>query len=315
MKKIFLALTILCAGAGAVHTARQSTTRLQQEANRIREDWIAQTQLVAAAQVDLAVLNERVRDLKQSLKQSPPVIVDTALWTALQTNRSPRVPRPLLDRVREELGFNWRFSPDYIVVSKQAVRDFQMQSIRSTNANHLDAALTDAAATVLAMTHEERTQIEAAIARVKIDLNAWALAHVERVEPKDDEVAHYVLPKDREISKSITNNFIASVLTAVGQERAELILPTARNWMRDFGVNDYADPSTLIVTRYMAGNEPRLKIQVNPKTRNARSEDLWLGDKKGLASFPRAFQILFPNGWADVAQREGFELPRDSQEK
>src|SRR5881394_652139 len=154
MNKILLALTMLSAGAGAFHTARQSATRLQREANIFREDWMAQTQLVAAAQMDLARLDERVRELKQSQQQSRPV-TDTALWSALQTNRADRLPRPLLERVREELAFNWKFSPDYIVVSKQAVRDFQMQSIRGTNSNHLDAALTDAAATVLAMTPEE----------------------------------------------------------------------------------------------------------------------------------------------------------------
>jgi hypothetical protein len=315
MNKILLALTILTAGAGAFHTARQSATRLQQEANIIREDWLAQTQLVAAAQIDLAGLNERVLELKQSLKQSPPV-TDTALWSALQTNRADRLHRVLLERVREELGFNWKFSPDYIVVSKRAVRDFQMQSIRGTNANHLDAALTDAAATVLAMMPEERTQVEAAVERVKTDFKDWALAHIQRGETNDDVVAHYVLPKDPEIARSITNNFTAAVFGALGRERAELILPVARGWMQDLGVRDcYADPQTMIVTHYMTNNESRLKIQLNPGTRNATSEDLWLGPKKGLASFPRAFQILFPNGWADVAQREGFELPRESQEK
>jgi hypothetical protein len=315
MNKILLALTLLSAGAGAFHTARQSTTRLQQEAKIIREDWMIQTQLVAVAQIALAELNERVRELQQSVKQSPPV-VDPALWSALQTNRAGRLPRPLIERVREELGFNWKFSPDYIVVSKQAVRDFQMQSIRGTNSNHLDAALTDSAATVLAMTLEERTQVEAAVERVKTDFKDWALAHVEGAEPRDDEVAHYVLPKDREISRSITNNFAAAVFGALGQERAELILPVARSWMRDLGVHDcYAESQTMIVTRYTAKNEPRLKIQVNPGSRNPRSENLWHGSKKGFASFPRAFQILFPNGWADVAEREGFELPRESQEK
>jgi hypothetical protein len=315
MNKILLALTILSAGAGAFHTARQSATRLQREANSIREDWMAQTQLVAAAQMDLAGLNERVRELKQPQQQSRPV-TDTALWSALQTNRADRLPRPLLDRVREELAFNWKFSPDYIVVSKQAVRDFQMESIRGTNLNHLDAALTDAAAAVLALTPEERTQVEAAVERVKTDFKDWALAHVERVEPKDDVVAHYVLPKDRETWRSITNNFTAAVFGALGLERTELILPAAQSWMLELGLYDcYTGPWTMIVTHDLAENEQRLKIQLNQGSRDVTSQDLWLGPKKGLAPFPKAFQILFPNGWADVAEREGFELPEDDQKK
>jgi hypothetical protein len=71
----------------------------------------------------------------------------------------------------------------------------------------------------------------------------------------------------------------------------------------------------MIVSHDLAENEQRLKIQLNQESRNSRSEDLWLGPKKGFAPFPRAFRILFPNGWADMAEREGFELPAEDQKK
>jgi hypothetical protein len=31
--------------------------------------------------------------------------------------------------------------------------------------------------------------------------------------------------------------------------------------------------------------------------------------------FPRAFLLAFPNGWADIATREGFQLPEQPQGK
>ena len=82
MNKILLALTLLGAGAGGFLTARQSTTQLKHEAQATREAWLAQTQLVALAQSDQAGLMERVRELKQALRQ-PPTAGESALWSAL----------------------------------------------------------------------------------------------------------------------------------------------------------------------------------------------------------------------------------------
>jgi hypothetical protein len=41
------------------------------------------------------------------------------------------------------------------------------------------------------------------------------------------------------------------------------------------------------------------------------SDYLPLKDK----DFPKAFRPIFPNGWADVAEREGFELPKETEPK
>src|SRR6266550_3708236 len=117
MNKFLLALTILGASAGGFLTARQSTIQLQHEAKATREAWLAQTQLVAVAQSDQAGLTERVRELKQALTQ-PQAAGGNALWSALQTNPA-QLPPELRERLLEELGFNWRSSEDFIVVSKE----------------------------------------------------------------------------------------------------------------------------------------------------------------------------------------------------
>jgi len=294
MNKILLALSILGAGAGGFLTARQSTTQLEHEANATREAWLAQTQLVAIAQSDQAALVEHIRELKQELTQ-PRAVAENSLWSALQTNRTGHLPPELRERLFEELGFNWQSSEDFIVVSKATVRDIQMYAIKH-------GRLTDIAATVLAMTPGERDQVEAAMQRVQTDFKDWVLAHVERTEPKDDVVAQYTLPNDP--AMSISNNFATGVSNALGRERAELILASARNWMDDIGVLN-KKPTTLMVKRYVAGNEQRLKVQ------NQRdSWDLWQG-----VEFPEEFRPIFPNGWTDVAEREGFELPKDKLPK
>jgi len=299
-------LTILGAGAGGFLTARQSTTQLQHEADVTRAAWLAQTQLVAATQSDQAGLIERVRELKQTLAQ-PQAVGVNALWSVLQTNRAGQLTPELRERLLEELGFNWQSSDDFIVVSKDALTEIQLYAIQR-------GKLTDLAATVLAMTPGERGQVEAAMQRVQSNFKDWALSHIERTEPKDDVVAQYTLPGDPALSQSLSNNFATGVFDALGRERAELILASAPNWMiATIGFPE--KPTTLIVKRYLAGNEPRLKVQHQWSNGSTQSQDLWLGPQRGLARFPAALRPIFPNGWADMAQREGFEMPKESQEK
>jgi len=303
MNKILLALTLLGAGAGAFLSARQSTTQLQHEANDTRDAWLAQTQLVAVAQSDEAALAERVRELKQTLAQ-PQAMGVSAIWFALQTNRAGRLTPELRERLLEELGFNWRSSPDFIVVSKEAVREIGMPFIDG-------GKVTDIAATVLAITPEERGQVEAAMQRVQTDYKEWALAHVERTEPKDDVVAQYTLLGDPAMSENISNNFAAGVFNALGKDRADLTRPSARDWLSGMGI--FSKPTTMIVKRYSAGNEQRPKSQLSISFfgDGSRSGPTDLSECR----FPEDFRPIFPNGWADVAKREGFELPEEPQEK
>ena len=90
--------------------------------------------------------------------------------------------------------------------------------------------LTDAADAALALTPEERGQVEAALERVKTDFRDWVLAHVERSDTTDEVLARYTLPKDPAVSQSISNAFTVAVYGALGRERAELVLPTAQDW-------------------------------------------------------------------------------------
>ena len=302
MNKFLLALTILSAGAGASHVTRQSTIRLQHEAKAARETWLVQTQLVAAAQSEQAGLTERIRELKQTLAQSP-ALAESALWSALQTNRTDRLPPELRERLLEELGFNWQSSADFIVVSKETVRAIGMQAI-------LRGKLTDMAATVLALTPEERGQIEAAVQRVQTVFKDWVLAHVERTEPKGDVLAHYTLPGDPAMSQSLSNNFATALSDALGKERTELFLPSASKWMvREIGLVEQA--VKLIIKRDLAGNETRLKAEV--EYQSGRPISGYFPQQRNI--FPRAFRPVFPNGWADVAKREGFELPEEPPKK
>jgi hypothetical protein len=308
VNKILLALITLSAGAVGFQAVHQSATRLEHEAKVLHDDWLAHSQIVASAQADIATVNERVSDLKQSLRQSPPV-TNSPLWSALQGNRADRLPLELRNQVREELGFHWRFSPDYIVVSKQAVRDIGIQATSQ-------GKLTDVAAAVLTMTPEERSQVETAIGRVRTDFRDWVLANVERIEPGDDVVAQYALPTNPVIGQTISNALVSAVSQALGQERAGLVLPSLQVWMRDIvGLYDSASAAVAFtIKRSITGDETQLKARVTTMRNDRSATDSYTIRDRSFA-FPRAFRSIFPNAWADVAEREGFELPKKPEKK
>lgn len=315
MNKILLALTILSAGAGTFLSARQSTTRLQHEAQATREAWLAQTQRVAVAQSDQAGLSNRVRELNQVLAQ-PQGVEESALWSALQTNGAGHLTPELRASLLEELGFNWQSSPDFIMVSKEAVRELGLRVIGNKG------NVTDIAATVLSVTPGERDQVEAAMLQVQTvgkewassqDAKDWASSHIERSEPKDNVVAQYSLPGDPPMLQSLSNDLASAVSDAVGRQRAELIMPSAANWtLMSTGI--YSRPTTMTVRRHPVGDEPRLNVQIVWGGGAFDSGDLWLGPPWGM-NFPEVFRPIFPDGWADLAKREGFAWPEEPQKK
>jgi hypothetical protein len=302
MNRVLLAITILGTGVWGYFTARQSTMGLYREMNAAREAWLAQTQLVNLAQNEQASLIERVRQTREALAQAP-LVEENALWSVVQTNRISHLPPELRERLFEELGFNWQSAADYIVVSKETVHDVQMEPLQ-------DDKLSDMAAAVLAVTPEERGQLEAAMRQVRVDFSEWIASHIQRTEPKDDVLAQYTLPTDPAISLSISNNFAAAIFDALGRERAGLIGPSALRWAWTSSMGPVTNQITLIVKRCLEGDERRLKFwtwgyqQGNPR-----------GSELSENRFPSAFRPIFPNGWSDLAKREGFQLPEQPQGK
>ena len=301
MKKILLALTIISAGAGAFHLGRLSTSRLQQEAEALRQSWMVETQRMAAAPTEQAGVAGRMDELKQTLAVTRPA-PEGELWSALQTNRADRLPVELQERLWEQFDFSWQSFQDDIVVSKQTVRSLGLRVLQP------DGELNDVAITTLAITPEERGQLEAAIEEVRTEFKDWVLTRVQRGEPADDVVADYSLPGDAAMSRSITGNFYFAAAQAVGRERMDLLRKNAADWMSEMGVSSRS--TRLTIKREMVGDEARLKAEIREMGRD-RSAYLPLSGR----DFPKALQPLFPNRWAGLAEREGFKLPPPPQKK
>ncbi len=300
MKRILIALVILAAGTGAFCAFQSAATQLQREALTSRAAWVAQTQLVSQAQSERTELEGRVRELKLNLSTAQQIM---AARTSQPVFRPERGSLPLspdqCEKLLAELGFNWNTSGDYVVVSKATLQWINLDGMKG-------AKLTAVADSVLAVTPKERTAIESEAQRLQAEYKSWVQAHALREEPTGDVVAKYSIPADTAFSGNCSNAFASGMLATLGDERGGLLLDYASSWMTDMGMYG-GEATTMTVKRYGAGDELRL----NAEFHSARST--WSTDASP-SQFPEPFRPLFPNGWPDVAKREGFELPKGFEE-
>jgi hypothetical protein len=302
MNKLLLALGILGTGGGAFLTVRQAAVRLGEEAQANRAAWQVQTQLLVAAQTEQARLTDRVRELRPALtrNQAP---AGSPLWSELQTNAVGHFQPVLREHLLEELGFDWQISPDFIVIPKEALREFHLKAVQENR-------LADPVAVAFAMTPDERDSVETVMEQVRTEFKNWAAAHMEPTEPTNDVVAQYTLPSNRTLGLTLSNTLDAELVGALGQQRAELIRSAFNGWADGIGLY-LRQPETLLLTRPMVSNEARLKWWVGrPRDVPFVAASDWRD--LGTSSFPSKFLSVFPNGWADVAKRGGFELPEEA---
>ena len=78
--------------------------------------------------------------------------------------------------------------------------------------------------------------------------------------------------------------------------------------MSEMGVSSHS--TRLTIKREMVGDKVRLKAEIREMGRNS-SVYLPLSGR----DFPKALQHVFPNRWAGLAEREGFELPKKSSSR
>ena len=297
MKRWFLALSILSAALAGTGAFRGATTRLRQEMAAGYEAWRIQTQLVVQARSERVALEEHIRQLKSDLDSRNRAAGAPLAATALiATNGAAHLSPVQSEALLAELGFNWNSTGNYLVVSKNTLRDVHLGGMK-------DAKLSDVMCDVLAITPEERSAVEGLTQQIDADYKTWAGSHSKREEPSGDVVAKYTLSADPAFSQTLRNAFTSGVVAALGGERGELLESYAGTWMSDHGMLN-TEPATMTVKRHLMGNEPSLNWELSQGNSSMfTSVSPW--------QFPEAFRPIFPGGWPDVAAREGFELPKE----
>jgi hypothetical protein len=302
MKRILLAGLILFLGAGLFYAGHQSALRIQAEIKACNSAWQIQTQELARLRLEKQHLLECVADAKQQLAALPVASALMPLAESILADGSARNLSPeQLRLLRAELGFNWNTTGDYLIVSKRSLESIAFDGMTGSR-------LSPAVCAALAITSKERSVLENVTQQLGNEFSKWAKAHVLRKEPEGDVVAEYSLQIDPVFSQNLSNVFTTTLYETLGAERGDLFQLRAYSWMETLGMSRSADspyatePTTMIIRRYNNGSD-----QLNYTLKRANS--YMNTSVSPWQTFPEAFQPVFPGGWRELAEREGFELP------
>lgn len=306
MKRGLLAFLILAMGTTVFCAFHSANSGLRGELAAKKVAWQTQTRQLAQLLFEKQQVLERVSETRQQLAAQPPIPAHQQIDGKILTGDSlGNLSAAEREQLLAELEFNWNTTGDYLIVSKKSLAGISLAAIKGTT-------LTDAARAVLAITPEERAAVETMTQRLMADYTVWAEAHVQRAEPSGDVVAKYTLAADEAFSQSQSNRFVSEVIAALGPERGELLRRYSYQWMSELGMNNTTlskRETTMIVKRYNAGDESRLGFELQHAGGGMST------DVSPWQPFPEAFRSIFPNGWTDLAKREGFELPKSFQKK
>lgn len=322
MKRASLAILILITGTTVFCALRHTTISARQNLATQTSAWQLQTQQLAQLRLERQQVFERRSDAKQQLAVQAPLpaltqLAEKILAGATLTNLSAAESEQLL----AELGFNWNATRDYLIVSKKSLAGISFDGMKGMK-------LTDVARAVLAITPAEQAAIETMTGQLNDARTAWVKEHVQRTEPSGDVLAQYSLPVDAAFSQTQLATFTNAIFSSLGEERAQWLQSHSYGWMMDVGLRNGQDfskvPEELRATMPTAEYETQPTILTIDRPSNSGGEwQMYYNLKQAGNSmvttvspwqpFPEAFKPLFPNGWADLAKAEGFELPKEFQ--
>jgi hypothetical protein len=305
MNKPLLAMLILSTSAVGFGSMRRFEHQARAVAERNQIEAIELTNRLAELNVTATEFRQEAKTRRTLLNRafvSAPVSADLLRW--LEQGADPRQLKQLSAELRERLGIAWDNSPDYVLVSKSALARMYL---RGTD---LQGRLTTNACAILAVSPEERAAVEATLLRAAERHAAWLSTNVlVRTAPSGDIVARYTIPANPALARKLIEEDNQAAVNALGPERSELFRNYAGMWFVAQGTLGLQD-LTLEVQR--DGNHGLVYEEIRERTTGANEE--MVGSYRANVSpgtFPPLFKTFFPGGWSELAQREGFELPKE----
>ena len=123
----------------------------------------------------------------------------------------------------------------------------------------------------------------------------------------------YTIPTDPTFRQALTNKLFSTINATIGDERGELMRRFFESWR--IGEDGAIGARTNILSIHRIPGQPGLGYRAGYQEENSSAINI-NADPAPIKpkNFPYAFLFLFPGGWPEVAQREGFELPKEYQE-
>lgn len=305
MKKISVALTLFLISAACLVALNQSVNQQARALQATQALWQTQTQQLAETHAQVDALAAKTRDQKQELHNlmaaSP---TEPAAAADLLTNDVRHAPPESQTRWLESFGPGKNSTANYVLVSKAALAKSDVRPLKSFPNN---AKLGDAVRGLLAITPDEQLAVESAFTNAYTAIAAWARENVQREGPTGDLLAQYSIPADAAFRGTLMTNLFSDINSAIGVERGDLL----RKYFDSYALYEDAaiGDRTNILAIYRSTNSPGYAYRAGWRWAN-HSEAINTFPEPILPNrFPLAYRFVFPSGWPEVAQREGFDLP------
>lgn len=298
MNKISIASAVILTAVLIVLGFKTSARRWDLETQSAR----AETENQQLVSVHLSEEHRRLEEEHGSIKQQVSTAEEflrslkgsTLNSLSMRTNIPPAGAEQLLS----DLGYNWNTTGDYLVVSKSSLAAFSFPAIHHTT-------VIPGISEMLAITPDENAAIQQITEGIAGEYAAWAKEHIQRHEPRGKVLAKYALAFDPGFSQSLSNRLSQGLLAILGPERSALFIGHSSGFMSAVGIG--------------FSKEANFELTL-------KSEELWIeqqssgGGKrvcliKEYSDFPGEFRAVFPGGWAELAEREHFELPKSFSTK
>jgi hypothetical protein len=261
-------------------------------------------QSLQAIQTRKAALEMKIHDLRAAVGKTEPMMpLDKAISEIIGTNGLASMSSEMRRAFLAGLGFTWQSSDNYVLVHKAALKGVRPNLFKMGGKV---AELADLACAILSIMPEERQQVDVAFANSWDEFAALAKANIQRDGPSGQMLVRFMIPGSDQIAHILTNHLFSNIAGAIGSERAELL-------------GSFAVAGGWLPASYFAGVTNTLAVLQQPGTggksellcqRSGRSEGTTKIDPQ---HFPPLWEKIFPGGWTEIAQREGFELPQSKQ--
>jgi hypothetical protein len=304
MKKLPLAATIFLTTSACLVALTNAANRQQQQLQTIQAAGLAQTQQIEEMQVEQARLEAKVSDLRHELQSSISAKpIDPELAGFLLTNDIMLASSDTQERLLASFGWGGNSSDRFVLVSKAALTNSTLKPLQNfPNGEELTAAVRG----VLAITPEEQQSVESVFAQAFTELGDWARKNIQREAAAGDMLVCYTIPTDPTYAQMQAENLFSNISAIIGNERGELM----RRFFEHYRIYEdgYIGERTNIFSIHRVSAPPGLGYRAGWKT--DRSEAINTHPEPIKPNrFPAAFRFVFPGGWEELAQREGFELP------
>jgi hypothetical protein len=300
--------SLLIAGISTLTVISVAALHRQVSVEKAAAENLRQREISAAA--DSTKLAANVKELQAALaSKAPPTSIssetklDPELAAWLLKGDYSTVSESLAPKVLAAVGYPWasplnydQDATNYVLVTKDTLRELKVAwNDRGSN------MLGDWICGLLAITPDEERQIDSAAEGARNNFVEWAKANLQREGPSGDHLVRYTIPASPELAKSLTNSLYGSFCNIIGVERSQLLWGYEAFWFE------------MKAGRFVAVSN---ELTITKRSDNAQSSVWYIywpqghGGPVPQEALPGTFAALFPGGWQEIAQREGFELPK-----